>query len=268
MSRSFSLALALVVFVSATPARASMMADQLFRQGLELAEKRQWKEAAAKFESALRFKKVFPQAHYNLGHCYHRLKRRSEALEHYKLAIEQDPKLVEAHNNLALLLEEMGRSAEAIAHYKATIKLLPSQSALLSYNLANLYFRIGKLEQAVLFYRAASLRDPRDLDSRFNLGIALIKLKRVAEAQKSFEAILTLEKRHVSAMYQLGLLRQAAGDHKGAIAWFRRILQINGKLVKPIVRMAYSLRKSGDLSGEAKALARACALGFKPACGK
>jgi len=52
------------------------------------------------------------------------LKQKEE--EHYKKALELDPKNPDAHYNYSILLEELGRKNEADEHYKKALELDPT----------------------------------------------------------------------------------------------------------------------------------------------
>lgn len=63
-------------------------------------------------------------ATYNfLGICYSRLGRLNEAVESYKKALAEDPKLAQAHLNLGFAYERMGDKAGAVSEYKEACRL-------------------------------------------------------------------------------------------------------------------------------------------------
>ena len=91
-----------------------------------LAQKR-WEEAIEQFEKLTRMQ-LYPTpsvAHVNLGWALYNLRRYSEALEHYKLALFLNPQLCLGHNNLGLLYEAMGDETLAVECFERAAKACP-----------------------------------------------------------------------------------------------------------------------------------------------
>ena len=62
--------------------------------------------------------------------------------------------------------------------------------------LGDIYFQQGKLEKAEACYRAALLRDARDIDTRAHLGQCLLRRKRAAEARPLLEGVVAENAKH------------------------------------------------------------------------
>jgi hypothetical protein len=62
--------------------------------------------------------------------------------------------------------------------------------------LGDVYFQLGKLDQAEASYRAALQRDGQDLDTRAHLGQCLLRLKRPAEAKPLLQGVLRENPKH------------------------------------------------------------------------
>ena len=78
-----------------------------------------------------------------------------------------------------------GRYQEAIDQYEKLIKK-GYQSGHLFYNLANGYFRLDELGEAILNYERASTLMPRDADLNFNLNHAMDLIQDAVDVQDSF----------------------------------------------------------------------------------
>ena len=65
-----------------------------------------------------------------------------------------------------------GRYAEALALFEAALSEPASPHGPVLYNMGNCAYRLGRHAQAVLFYRRAQLRMPRDAQVAFNLRLA------------------------------------------------------------------------------------------------
>jgi hypothetical protein len=87
------------------------------------------------------------------------------------------------------------------AHKRKRIKELQAQIHHLDKahhhsQLGDIYFQLGKLEEAEKSYRAAMERDPQDLDTRAHLGQCLLRQKRAAEARPLLEGVVAENPKH------------------------------------------------------------------------
>jgi Ca-activated chloride channel family protein len=105
--------------------------------------------------------------------------RAQDAADHYLRALEDEPERPEIQYNLGNALYASRRYADAQAAYG--VAATRADSALtepLSYNLGNAYFREAKYAEAAAAYKQSLRRNPADEDARWNLEIALRKLKK------------------------------------------------------------------------------------------
>ena len=82
-----------------------------------------------------------------LGTWYERTNRLSRASEHYRRALELDPKLANAHFALAELLVRSRNLDQALTHYARTIELAPNHRAA-SVREAEVLMRLGRYTEA------------------------------------------------------------------------------------------------------------------------
>lgn len=78
-------------------------------QGEKLQDQKLFKEAAQKYQKAVKIDSDYAEAYSNLGYCYRKQGRHSKAVNFYKKAIKLDPKLEEAHEYLGEAYAEMGK---------------------------------------------------------------------------------------------------------------------------------------------------------------
>jgi len=64
------------------------------------------------------------------------------------------------------------------------------------FQLGDIYFQQGKLDQAETCYRASLERDPQDIDTRAHLGQCLLRKKRPAEARPLLEGVVAENPKH------------------------------------------------------------------------
>ncbi len=84
---------------------------------------------------------------------------------------------------------DAGDFAEASMHYEELLR--NTTNIEVSYNLANAYFKMGNLPEAVLHYRTAWYSTPRDPDIRANLDFALHAAGAIAPSSSLIEKTLS-----------------------------------------------------------------------------
>lgn len=82
-------------------------------------------EAVEHYESGLRWRPRYPEAHNNLGRALQEMGRPEEAAAHYRHAPHVRRDFPEAHNTLGMAVFGLGRAAKAIEHYRAALASPP-----------------------------------------------------------------------------------------------------------------------------------------------
>ena len=82
-------------------------ANEWFVRGEKLQDQKLFKEAAQKYQKAVKIDSGYAEAFSNLGYCYRKQGRHSKAVNYYTKAIKLDPKLEEAHEYLGEAYAEM-----------------------------------------------------------------------------------------------------------------------------------------------------------------
>jgi len=99
---------------------------------------------------------------HGLGLVYHALGRPEESLNHYRRALELDPKFSEAHNNMGTLLIDLGRYDDAIAEFKVALgDILYQTPSVAEGNLGWAYVRKGDTTQGLKHLRNAVATNPK-----------------------------------------------------------------------------------------------------------
>ena len=84
-------------------------ANTYFEQGKRFQDQKNYKEAAQKYETAVKADPSYAEAHSNLGYSYRKQGKFNKAVRSYKKAIALNPKLAEAHEYLGEAYAEMGK---------------------------------------------------------------------------------------------------------------------------------------------------------------
>jgi Flp pilus assembly protein TadD len=154
---------------------------------------------------------AFP--HFQLAYVFTALQRNDEARAEYERVIAIDPKMSAAYLNLGLLLIDK-EPAAAVAPLKKLVELLPAESRprLL---LGVAQERSQDFAGAVDTLEGASKLDPRDTETLDHLGTLYLGLKRPAEAEPKFRAVLGSKPNDAAAL--LGLAKSLDAQSKPGV---------------------------------------------------
>jgi len=116
-------------------------------------------EAIVQLRKALELSPRFTDAHYGLGALLQKQGKTGEALEHYQKALEIDPDLTELYAPTATLLAARGDLLGAVRLFAESVQRRPD-SPIAAYNLAVTLERLGKIDDARVYYTRALELDP------------------------------------------------------------------------------------------------------------
>ncbi|HWA09578.1 MAG TPA: tetratricopeptide repeat protein [Opitutaceae bacterium] len=165
-------------------------------------------EAIAHYREAGRLQPELADSHIHLGALYARLGRWDDARREYELVLRRLPKSGEDHFNLAQVDFQSDHLPEAIEHYQRAVELKPD-FAEGHYRLGNAQMKAEQWEKAAAAYREAVRLNPQYYEAQINLGGVLLLLHRVDEAIAAYEQALRL--RPGDALAQANLERARAG---------------------------------------------------------
>lgn len=123
-------------------------------------------------------------AHYNYARILQHYGQCEEAETHYRRAIELHPKYHSAYNNLGNVLCLQGRYQEAEEAYRQALVI--KEYVQPHTNLGDLYFRMGRLDEALKELEIALELSPRDDTALLNAALVLAGLGRKEEAEARF----------------------------------------------------------------------------------
>ena len=175
------------------------------------------------------------------------------------------------HYGLAHLYEEMavtaGRSdyaTQAVEEYKLALNADPN-SVLLQDGLANLYFKIGRIKDAVSAAQDQIKRNPDDIAAHTLLGqVYLRSLGDMKGAQAGevlklaiaeYETIARLKKDDVETKLLLGQLYALNQDHGKAEAAFKEAQKLDANSEEVVLNMARLYSEEGDTQRASDTLA-------------
>jgi hypothetical protein len=119
------------------------------------------------------------------------------------------------------------------------------------FQLGDIYFQQGKLDQADEAYRASLERDPQDIDARAHFGQCLLREKKPAEARPWLEGVCQENPNHDygHSMMALAETLTALGERQAAITTWQKVTE-NHQYPRAKVQLAelYAANNQLDLA--------------------
>jgi len=147
-------------------------------------------------------------AHGILGNVHLRERQFDLAMSEYETALRIRPTYAQAHSNMGMALELSGRPEEAILKYEEALRISPTLAEA-HHNLGRLLAAYGRLLPAITHLEAAVRSNPDLVEVRINLGNALMLAGRRSEAIEQFEKALELRPGDPQAQRKLDAARRA-----------------------------------------------------------
>jgi tetratricopeptide (TPR) repeat protein len=138
---------------------------------------------------------LFSQNSFSRGEEFFLANRPQEALPLLEAAFAEDPAHVKAALYLGTVYIQLNRNDEAIAVFRKILPRSGNQSALVAFNLGNVYFIKGESVFAEQFYTQAVQADPAYAPAWLNRANARIKNGDLRGAIPDYEQYLVLEPR-------------------------------------------------------------------------
>lgn len=174
--------------------------------------------------------------------------RRIETLRQALAADNTNPSL---YFYLGAEYEKANRHGEAMGVYEAAEKQGISNGRLLA-RMGDLSLRGGNRERAIAAYEKAAQLNPTDTGSQVNLATAYLEGGKVAESERCFRWVLTIEE-NAAAYNGLGLIAIQRQDHAAARVHFEHAVGLEPGLVEAQLNLGLIYKMSGDI-----ARAKAC----------
>lgn len=143
-------------------------AELLDLLGAMLIDRKQFAEAGAAFQSALKLDPEDRKAHIELGSLLLRIRKGAEAEPHFAAVLKANPSDPELVYKLGISLMLQGKLLEAREQMRAVISLNPSSLA--HWQLGEIHIGLGNPKQAIESYEAAIAMSPDLLQSANNLA--------------------------------------------------------------------------------------------------
>lgn len=194
-------------------------------RGWDLAQKGDAAGASACAKRALEIDPQSPEVHNLLGYTAALAGDSDEALEHYRQAIALDETYLEAMLNAAeVLMHPLGEWDEAVNLCDDALEYAETKEEIADCLLLRVDALLAKGDTEEAKKCMARLPEPPFENSSyvFLIGRAYYELGEGEKALPYIEEAVRLDPTHADASYYLGLIRDDAGDVRGAVEAFLR----------------------------------------------
>ena len=189
-------------------------------------------------------------AHHNLAYLLARTQRTSEAVEHYRIALQLKPGNADGANNLGNALLAQDRGPEAIAAYEQAIRARPDFAEAHA-NLGNALARSGRRPEAIAACTRALALDPGCLPAEVTLGDLLAQDGLPAEAAQHYAAALRLHPDDPVVLNNQGTVLLQLGRSVEARAHYEKAVQLAPDYVAARVNLGYAMSDAGRIDDAA-----------------
>jgi tetratricopeptide (TPR) repeat protein len=175
-----------------------------------------------------------------------------EAIRLTKKALEIRPNSAEAINNIGMFLEELNLHDESLAAYRKAAELSPTLETA-HWGIANrLAAMSGHEENAIQEYQIALRLKPEDERAFTGLGRLYLRMPgRLQDAIANFQMSARIDPGSYGPHVELGEALTRAGDTAGAIAEYRRAIELKRDYAESHLNLGAALALSPDTVGAA-----------------
>jgi tetratricopeptide (TPR) repeat protein len=181
---------------------------------------------------------------------FHQAGYLAEAEALYRRALEKGRRNVNPLRGLALVALQTGRAGEAHELFGRIARIAPSANAFAE--LGHAYLVTGRYDEALCTLRKALTFDARHVTALFNSGVVLLATQKFEDAIVCFDRALALDPRYPGALQNRGYALMALGRLEQAQASFERSLDLWPDDLSSLIGHGHVVARR---SGNAEALA-------------
>ncbi len=201
---------------------------RIFNRAKYLHQEKRYEEAIREYRAAAKLDEENPWIWNSLGLALTAKREFKSAIKAFERALQLNPELTDVYNNLGVVYAEMGRREKAFEAFSRVIAdpTYPTPEKAL-YNLGELYVQQRNYELALLHFRRSVEKNERFAMGHRGMGIALLGLGEVEDAEASFEKALELNEKDVQSLYELARIHEKKGQLDRAREYYRRVVEVD-----------------------------------------
>ncbi len=179
--------------------------------------------------------------------------KNEEAIHAYDRAIEASPDNPRHWIALGNRYLELDRFQDAIDALKKGFELAPAYSETYAKNLANahgslgnVYYRLGKFQEAIAQYTLSVKTNPEHVDMLFNLGVAYSESGDYVSAIRNYKKVVSLSPGYGLAYLNMGNSYSDLKDVPNAVVQYQKALEIDPEYTNAHYNLALAYLELGD----------------------
>lgn len=231
-------------------------AERCLENGIALAQKGEYADAADSFRSAIEQGLCSPDVYNNLGNALMAQGFNEEAITQYTIAVGKDSKSWLYYHNRGNARLATGDTPGAIRDYSDALALKDDGAATYEAR-GRAFLALNEFEHAITDYGQAITLGGADWNLFSNRGVAYRHLERFAEAMTDFTKAIELAPLESVPYLNRGIARQLAGDYHGAISDLEKAVDLKQGDPAMLLALGDAAFLAGDGVRAAKAYRRA-----------
>ena len=198
-----------------------------YKLGLSYLNENSMQPAFLEFQKAIDMNPDDKLSHYGLGHIYFTQKKYQEALREFERVVKIDPDYSEAYNYSGTVYEAMGDLTEALKSYQKALKnKLYQTPQFVHYNIAGIYFKQQKFQEAIRELQEAVHIDPGYAQGFRSLGEIYLKIDDLKSALDSFEESAKLFPEDPFTHFKMGEIYWRTKTFQKAEIEFKKVVSL------------------------------------------
>ena len=196
------------------------------------------------FEAIIKALPREPSSHYRLGIIARTNRNDAEALTHFEEALTTNPHATEPLAMIAATKIAQGKSAEARDRVTKQLTLSPNNPSM--YNLLGEQWALAKepAKAEAAFKKAMEINDVLPAPY-LNLAGLYLRTQRIDQAAKEYETALIKSPKLLSAQMMLGVIAEHKKDFPNAMNRYEEALKINPKFAPAANNLAWLMMEQG-----------------------
>lgn len=190
---------------------------------------------------------------------HHQAGRLHQAANLYRIFLDQQPNHAEAHGLLGVVSSQLADHQEAIAHLRRAVQL-QDYNPIHHNNLGEALRRAGRIAEATVAYEQALFIDPTFAEAHYNLGNAYRAQGQSGEALTHYQQATILRPGYNQPHFHLANTLLAVGRLEEAIATYQQLLQNQPNFAPAHYQLGLAWQQNGQPTAAQRSWQQALAL--------
>ncbi len=199
--------------------------DQLIKEGIDLRKEKQYENAIAKFEEALKLTGKSSRIWHLIGETFQIQGEMKKAEKYFQEAVKNNPLYIKVHHSLGELYQKTGEEEKAFVALEKAAKISPN-NVFRQIALGKIYLAKGKIKEADKVFKKAIQVGSKDALVQKTIGEIYLEEGHTDKAASAFKESLNLKK-EVAVYKLLGIVLEQSGKAFEAISEFNKALLID-----------------------------------------